>query len=125
VTTAFIDDHREGCGVEPMCKILQIVPSNWHEHARRKASPDPRSARANEDGRPCKEINRVQTTRFGTYGARWAALCSSYASPLAKDSHFGLFNISCRDVGNQPGRLVRMAWTFRYPGHVLTRVDSR
>ena len=32
---AFIDDHREAHGIEPICRVLKIAPSTWHaEHAR-------------------------------------------------------------------------------------------
>ena len=44
---AFIDDHREAYGVEPICKVLPIAPSNAHARYRpagRLASK--RSARA-------------------------------------------------------------------------------
>ena len=27
---AFIDDHREAHGVEPICKVLQIAPSTYY-----------------------------------------------------------------------------------------------
>jgi transposase InsO family protein len=57
-------------GVEPVCKVLQIAPSTWYEHARRKANPDLRSARAKEDERLCKEVTRVHAANFGVYGAR-------------------------------------------------------
>lgn len=62
--------HVESFGVEPICKVLQIAPSTWHEHARRKADPDVRSMRAKEDDRLCKEIARVHAANFGVYGAR-------------------------------------------------------
>jgi putative transposase len=32
---AFIDEHREEYGVEPMCKVLPIAPSTYHQHAKR------------------------------------------------------------------------------------------
>jgi hypothetical protein len=67
---AFVNDHREVCGIEPMCKVLQIAPSTWPEHARRKANPNLRSTRAKEDERLCKEIARVHAANFGVYGAR-------------------------------------------------------
>jgi putative transposase len=36
---AFIDDHREVHGVEPICKVLPIAPSTYYAHA---AKPRPR-----------------------------------------------------------------------------------
>ena len=29
---AFIDDHREAHGVEPICKVLPIAPSTYYDH---------------------------------------------------------------------------------------------
>jgi hypothetical protein len=26
----FIDDHREECGVEPICEVLPIAPSTYY-----------------------------------------------------------------------------------------------
>ncbi|TWG49821.1 hypothetical protein L610_006500000010, partial [Aminobacter sp. J44] len=36
---AFIDAHRDAYGVEPICRVLPIAPSTWHEHAARRADP--------------------------------------------------------------------------------------
>ena len=33
---AFIDDHREAYGVEPICKVLPIAPSTYHAHAAKR-----------------------------------------------------------------------------------------
>ncbi len=29
---AFIDEHRAVHGVEPICKVLPIAPSTYHDH---------------------------------------------------------------------------------------------
>ena len=29
---AFIDDHRDAYGVEPICRVLPIAPSTYYEH---------------------------------------------------------------------------------------------
>ena len=34
---AFIDDHRQAYGVEPICKVLPIAPSTYHAHVARRA----------------------------------------------------------------------------------------
>jgi hypothetical protein len=34
---AFIDDHREVYGVEPICKVLPIAPSTYHAHVAKEA----------------------------------------------------------------------------------------
>ena len=33
---AFIDDHREVHGVEPICKVLPIAPSTYHAHVAKR-----------------------------------------------------------------------------------------
>jgi hypothetical protein len=46
---AFIDDHREVHGVEPICAMLPIAPSTYYEHKAREVDPDRRSARTRRD----------------------------------------------------------------------------
>ena len=41
---AFIDDHREAHGVEPICKVLPIAPSTYHDHVAKRADPEKLSA---------------------------------------------------------------------------------
>jgi putative transposase len=55
---AFIDDHRDVYGVEPICKVLPIAPSTYHAHAARRADPDRRPARAKRDRVLAAEIRR-------------------------------------------------------------------
>jgi len=62
--------HVESYGIEPMCRVLHIAPSTWHEHVRRRANPDLRSTRAKEDERLSKEIIRAHKKNFGVYGAK-------------------------------------------------------
>jgi hypothetical protein len=33
---AFIDEHREVYGVEPICRVLPIAPSTYYEHPARR-----------------------------------------------------------------------------------------
>ena len=66
---AFIDDHRDAYGVEPICKVLPIAPSTYHEHAARRADPTKRSARAKRDEALKAEIRRVFAANFEVYGA--------------------------------------------------------
>jgi len=67
---AFIDEHREVYGVEPICRVLPIAPSTYYEHAARKADPDRRSTRERRDIELSQEIRRVFATNFGVYGVR-------------------------------------------------------
>ena len=67
---AFIDDHREAYGVEPICRVLPIAPSTYHAHVARRADPAKGSARARRDAWLRVEIRRVFNENFGVYGAR-------------------------------------------------------
>ena len=46
---AFIDDHREAHGVEPICKVLPIAPSTYRAHVARRARPETAPARVKRD----------------------------------------------------------------------------
>jgi len=35
---SFIDTHRQGHGVEPICAALPIAPSTYYEHKSRQAA---------------------------------------------------------------------------------------
>jgi hypothetical protein len=67
---AFIDDHRAAYGVEPICKVLPIAPSTYHEHAARRTDPSRLPKRARRDRELMPEIERVFAENFAVYGAR-------------------------------------------------------
>jgi transposase InsO family protein len=67
---AFIDDHREVHGVEPICRVLPIAPSTYHDHAAKRADPEKLSARTKRDQGLRPEIARVFAENFEVYGAR-------------------------------------------------------
>jgi hypothetical protein len=67
---AFIDDHREAHGVEPICKVLPIAPSTYRAHAAKRADPAKLSTRAKRDAALKSEIARVFAENFAVYGAR-------------------------------------------------------
>ena len=67
---AFIDENREAYGVEPICRVLPIAPSTYHEHAARRADPSRAPARERRDAELCQEIRRVFAENFGVYGVR-------------------------------------------------------
>jgi transposase InsO family protein len=67
---AFIDDHRESHGVEPICRVLPIAPSTYHAHAASRADPARQSARARRDAALKVDIKRVFDANFGVYGVR-------------------------------------------------------
>jgi transposase InsO family protein len=67
---AFIDEHREAYGVEPICRVLPIAPSTYRAHAARRADPGKLPARARSDAALMVEIRRVFEANFHVYGVR-------------------------------------------------------
>ncbi|WP_092163846.1 IS3 family transposase [Bosea sp. CRIB-10] len=70
VMIGFIDDHRGAYGVEPICKVLPIAPSTYHEHVAKRTDPRKLSARAKRDLKLKPQIERVFGENFEVYGAR-------------------------------------------------------
>jgi len=67
---SFIDAQRERYGVEPICAVLPIAPSTYHEQKARQADPDRLPARAKRDALLEREIRRVWDANFQVYGVR-------------------------------------------------------
>ena len=65
----FVDQHRDTCGVKPICAVLQIAPSGYRRHAACRRNPALRSARARRDGELIPQIQRVWQTNMQVYGA--------------------------------------------------------
>ena len=66
----FVDAYRDEHGVEPVCRVLAIAPSTYHEHARRRLAPETAPARVKKDARLMSEIRRVYEENFEVYGVR-------------------------------------------------------
>ena len=67
---AFLDDHRDVYGVEPICRVLPIAPSTYYEHVARQRDPDRRPARERRDEVMREHVRRVFDANFGVYGVR-------------------------------------------------------
>jgi len=67
---AFIDEHRDAYGVEPICRVLPIAPSSYHERVAQRRDPGRRSARSQSDEGLKPEVMRVFAENFGVYGVR-------------------------------------------------------
>jgi transposase InsO family protein len=67
---AFIDEHREAYGVEPICRVLPIAPSTYHEQKARQADPSRLPRRLARDRDLLPEIERVWIENRSVYGAR-------------------------------------------------------
>ncbi|WP_088179103.1 IS3 family transposase [Azonexus hydrophilus] len=69
IVKAFIDEHRERFGVEPICQQLQVAPSAYRRHVARQRNPELRCARAQRDEILVSEIERVWQVNLQVYGA--------------------------------------------------------
>ena len=67
---AFIEEHRESIGVEPICKHLPIAPSTFYDHLAKRANPELLSDRAKRDTVLRPEIERVWEQNYKVYGVR-------------------------------------------------------
>ena len=60
---AFIDDHRDAYGAEPICRVLPNAPSTYHERVAQRQDPTRLSARAQRDVALKPEIARARPHR--------------------------------------------------------------
>jgi putative transposase len=65
----FIDEHRDAYGVEPICAVLPIAPSTYHEQRARRRDPENRPTRLKRDEALRPEIRRVWDENLAVYGA--------------------------------------------------------
>jgi len=62
--------HREVHGVEPICNVLPIAPSTYHDHVAKRVDPSRLSVRARRDAALKDDVRRVFETNFRVYGVR-------------------------------------------------------
>jgi putative transposase len=67
---AFIDQHREMYGVEPICAVLPIAPSTYFLRKAQQHDATRRSARARRDDELRTDIRRVWDANQQVYGPR-------------------------------------------------------
>lgn len=67
---AFLDDHKDTYGVEPICRVLPIAPSTYHAHVACRRDPERLSARARRDIELKPEVARVFAENYEVYGVR-------------------------------------------------------
>ena len=72
----FIDAQKGTYGLEPrsgsspICRLLPIAPSTYHEHASHGSDPDRTPDRLRRDADLCRDICRVFEENFAVYGVR-------------------------------------------------------
>ena len=67
---AFIDDHRDEYGVEPICTELPIAPSTYYAFKAQEANPLLRCQRTQRDEALQGEVQRVWKNNVEVYGVR-------------------------------------------------------
>jgi len=67
---AFVDEHRDEFGVEPICDVIEIAPSTYYEAKRCVRDPARRSARRQRDEFLKVEIRRIYDENHQVYGVR-------------------------------------------------------
>ena len=65
----FIDAHRAGYGVEPICTQLPIAAPTYYECKAREVDPGGLPPQARRDIEPAGEIQRVYDENVLVYGA--------------------------------------------------------
>jgi len=65
---AFVAEHRDTYGVEPICEVLPIAPSTYYEHRARAEDPDRRAVREKRDDELRPQIQRVFDENHAVYG---------------------------------------------------------
>jgi transposase InsO family protein len=66
---AFVDERRARCGVEPICRALQVAPSAYRRRAACQRNPAPLRARARRDSQLLPQVQRVYDQNLRVYGA--------------------------------------------------------
>ena len=67
---AFIDQHRDTYGVEPICAVLPIAPSTYFLRKAQQQDPTQRSARRTRDDELRAAIQRIWDENQQVYGPR-------------------------------------------------------
>lgn len=110
--SAFIEEHRERFGVEPICHTLGVSVSAYYERASGRRSP-----RQIEDVRLLDRIREVHEANYCAYGYRrtWKALLRA-SEEVGRDRVRRLAPwIPCRRIRRRLGGAPRLATLTRRP----------
>ena len=110
---AFIDDHRDTHGVEPICDMLPIAPATYYDHLAKRADPLRQSVRARgSPPAPRTELRKTHATPVFDDLEQWLAMqlaTISGKSPLAGAIRYAL---------------TRMERLRPYLGHGILELDN-
>ena len=122
---AFIKTHREICGVEPICRVLQIAPSTFYAHLAIERDPDLASDRAKRDAQLRPAMKQVWEDNRSIYGARklWRAMLRE-GHDLARCTVERLM----RDIGIEGvrrGKKIKTTWSDKALPCPMDRVNRQ
>src|SRR5271163_4819534 len=101
---AFIDDHRQAYGVEPICRVLPIAPSTYQAHAGKRADPSRLPERVRRDADLKVEIRRVFEENFRVYGVRKGLAAIAAGGLLRRALYGGPADAEHGPSGGDPGQ---------------------
>lgn len=122
---AFIKAHRDVCGVEPICRVLQIAPSTFYAHLAIERDPDLASVRAKRDAQLRPAMKQVWEDNRSVYGARklWRAMLRE-GHDLARCTVERLM----RDIGIEGvrrGKKIKTTWSDKTLPCPMDRVNRQ
>ena len=122
---AFIKEHRAICGVEPICRVLQIAPSTFYAHLAIERDPDLASDRAKRDAQLRPAMKQVWEDNRSIYGARklWRAMLRE-GHDLARCTVERLM----RDIGIEGvrrGKKIKTTWSDKALPCPMDRVNRQ
>ena len=122
---AFIKTHREICGVESICRVLQIAPSTFYAHLAIERDPDLASDRAKRDAQLRPAMKQVWEDNRSIYGARklWRAMLRE-GHDLARCTVERLM----RDIGIEGvrrGKKIKTTWSDKALPCPMDRVNRQ
>jgi len=122
---AFIDQQRNACGVEQLCKVLQVAPSAYWRHAALLREPRKRYARANRDETVMPQIEPVWQTNMQVYGADkvWQQLAREGVTVARRTVERLMRSMGLRGV--MCGKVVRITVNNAKAPYPLDRVNRQ
>ena len=125
VLRLFVDKYHHACGIKPICKVLQIVPSGYRCHIAQHCKPGLRSARAKINEPLLPQIHQIWQSNMRVYGANkvWH-LSTRQDVAVARCAAVRLMQRSGL-MGIRPGMVVRTTTADATAARPLDRVNRQ